>query len=187
MKKHELVFTVPFLLLLLLLSLFLESCIVSEGPVGPQGPEGPEGPVGPVGQGFEVVASFGPSNDYSEIFAFPNGAEVLSTDIVMAYLLWDVDSGTGDDIWQPLPVSVFFSDGELQYGFDHTLADVKLFLTGDTNLSTVGSGYTQEQVFRIAILPVDYLQSNDIDLGSMDEVMSAIGTGSLERISLGDD
>lgn len=176
MKKTAFLLTVPLL--------FFISCIESEGPVGPAGPVGPEGPPGPVGQGFEVQASFSESNDYSQIFEFPNNAEVLSTDIVMVYLLWDVDPGTGDDIWQPLPASVFFNDGEMQYAFDHTLADVKLFLTGDTDLSTVGPEYTQDQIFRIAILPVDYLQSNEIDISSMEAVMSAIGSNNLERITL---
>ncbi|MDR8389556.1 collagen-like protein [Aliifodinibius sp. S!AR15-10] len=171
-------------LLLPISFLFLTSCIVKEGPVGPRGPEGPQGPVGPVGQGFEVQTSFNRSNDYSQIFAFPNNAEVLPTDIVMVYLLWEVDSDTGNDVWQPMPVSVFFDDGELQYGFDHTLADVQLFLTGDTNLEAVGPEYTQDQIFRIAILPVDYLQNNKIDINSMEEVMSATGSSHLERIIL---
>lgn len=164
-----------------LLLLFLTSCIVNEGPTGP---EGPQGPAGPVGQAFEVEASFSQANDYSVIVDFPNGAEVLPTDIVMVYLLWDVDPETGNDVWQPLPVSVFFNDGELQYAFDHTLADVKLFLTGDTNLGAVGPEFTQDQIFRIAILPVDYLQNNKINPNSMGEVMNAIGPQNLKRIVL---
>lgn len=176
MKKPALLLTIPFL--------FLTSCIVREGPAGPRGPEGPQGPAGPVGQGFEVQTSFSQANDYSDIFVFPDDAEVLSTDIVMVYLLWEADPETGDDVWQPLPVSVFFDDGELQYAFDHTLADVKLFLTGDTDLAALGPEYTQDQIFRIAILPVDYLQTNKINSNSIEEVMSAIGAGSLKRITL---
>lgn len=175
----------PALLLLVAIPfLLLMSCEGPAGPVGPMGPTGPQGPSGPVGQGFEVQASFNQSNDYSEIFAFPNNAEVLPTDIVMVYLLWEVDSETGNDVWQPMPVSVFFNDGELQYAFDHTLADVKLFLTGDTDLSTVGPEYTQDQIFRIAILPVDYLQNNKININSMEEVMSAIGPDNMKRLNM---
>lgn len=172
------------LILLVIPLLFLTSCIVDEGPPGPPGPEGPQGPAGPVGQGFEVQTSFNRSNDYSTIFAFPNSAEVLPTDIVMVYLLWEVDPGTGNDVWQPLPVSIFFNDGELQYAFDHTLADVQLFLTGDKEPGTVGPEYTQDQIFRVAILPVDYLQNNKININSMEDVMSAIGFDNLKRITL---
>ena len=136
-----------------------------------------------IGQGFEVQASFTESNDYSQIFEFPAGIEVFSTDIVMAYLLWDVDPNTGNDIWQQLPVSVFFSDGELQYAFDHTLADIKLFLTGDTDLSTVSNDFTQDQIFRVVILPVEYVQSENVDLQSPGEVMQAVGEENILKLS----
>lgn len=153
--------------LILLLVLFV-SC------EGEQGPTGPEGPPGPVGQAFEVQANFNESNNYSAVFPFPDNIQVLETDIVAVYLLWEVNSETGNDVWQPLPVSVFFDDGELQYAFDHTVADVQLFLAGDTNLNALGGEYTQDQIFRVAILPVDYVESQKIDLSNMDEVMNAI-------------
>lgn len=158
-------------LIVLMLLLVAAGCESS----GPAGPVGPPGPAGPVGQAFEVEADFNSSNDYMQIFDFPGEVEVLQSDIVVVYLLWEVDSDTGNDVWQQLPVSIFFSNGEMQYAFDHTVADVKLFLTGDVDLSTVGPAYTQDQIFRVAILPVDYVQDNDIDLGNIDEVMSAVG------------
>lgn len=151
---------------------------------GEQGPVGPEGPPGPVGQAFEVQGSFNAGNDYTRIFEFPSNIEVLESDIVLAYLLWEVDANTGNDVWQQLPVSVFFNDGQLQYAFDHTFADVKLFLTGDTDLSTVGDEYTQDQIFRIAILPVDYVQGENIDLNNMDEVMGAVKMNKIQRVQL---
>lgn len=162
----------------LLSILFLVSCQGEPGPVGP------EGPPGPVGQAFEVEGSFSEGNDFSQIFAFPNNIEVLQSDIVAVYLLWDVDPDTGNDIWQPLPVSVFFDDGELQYAFDHTVADVQLFLTGDTDLSTVGDEYTQDQIFRVAILPVDYVEGNNINMNNIEEVMGAVKTENIQRIQL---
>lgn len=148
---------------------------------GQQGPAGPEGPPGPVGQAYEVQASFDESNDYSIISAFPDNIEVLESDIVMVYLLWEVDQETGNDVWQSLPVSVFFDDGELQYAFDHTIADVQLFLTGDKDLGTVGDEYTQNQIFRVAILPVDYVQSNKVNVNDMEEVMKAVDINKIER------
>lgn len=148
---------------------------------GEQGPAGPQGPPGPVGQAYEVEASFNESNNYTVFSEFPD-IEVLSTDVVMVYLLWEVDQNTGNDVWQPLPVSVYFDDGELQYAFDHTLADVKLFLTGDTDLSTVGDEYTQDQIFRVAILPVDYVQSNKVNINDMNEVMDVVGRENIQRL-----
>ena len=167
---------------LILAVLVMVSC---EGDPGPVGPEGPQGPSGPVGQAFEVEANFSESNDYTQFFEIPSSIEVLESDIIAVYLLWEVDENTGNDVWQPLPVSVFFDDGELQYAFDHTFADVKLFLTGDTNLGTVGDSYTQNQVFRVAVLPVDDVRANKLDLSNMDAVMKAVDKSKIKRIKLG--
>ena len=155
-----------------------------QGEPGPAGPPGPQGPAGPVGQAYEVQASFTDANNYMVFSTYPPEIEVLPTDIVAVYLLWEVDQNTGNDVWQPLPVSVFFSDGELQYAFDHTVADVKLFLTGDKALDTVGDGFTRDQIFRIAILPVDYIQSEKVDLANMQEVMRAVDQSSIPRLNL---
>ena len=169
----------------ILLSVFIfTSCIDSSGTVGPQGPAGPAGPAGPIGQAFEVEADFTEGNGYSQIFEMPSSVEIFTSDIVVVYLLWEVDGNTGNDVWQQLPVSVFFNDGQLQYAFDHTVADVKLFLTGDTDLSTVGDGYTLDQIFRVVVLPAEYVQENDLDMSNMEEVMSAVKKGEIQRITL---
>lgn len=161
---------------------FLASCELNSTEVGPPGPEGPSGPVG---QGFEVEANFTGSNNYAQIFSIPENIEVFDTDIVVAYLLFEVDQETGNDVWQQLPASFFFEDGELQYAFDHTISDVQLFLTGDTNLNTLGDEFTRNQIFRVAVLPVDYVSSSNIDLSNMDEVMGAVkDSENMDRIKL---
>lgn len=165
----------------IVLMFFVISCQGEMGPVGPQGPPGPAGQPGPVGQAYEVQATFNESNGYSVISVFPDNIEVLPTDIVVVYLLWDVDQNTGNDVWQPLPVSIFFEDGEMQYSFDHTVADVQLFLTGDKDLNTVGDEFTQDQIFRVAILPVDYVQANKVNINNMEEVMKAVDPKKIER------
>lgn len=162
---------------LILAALFFISC------EGPAGPPGEDGLPGPVGQAFELEGvDFNESNNYSQLFDIPTDIEVLDTDIVAVYLLWAIEEGTGNDVWQPLPVSYFFEDGELQYGFDHTWESVQLFLTGDTDLSTVDDEYTQNQVFRVAILPVDYVQTNKVDMTNMQEVMKAVDKSKVERL-----
>ncbi len=159
----------------LLAALFAVSC---QGPVGPPGPPGPPGPIG---QAFEVAADFNPGNNYSQIFAIPDEIVVYESDIVVVYLLWKVDEETGYDVWQPLPVSVFFSNGELQYAFDHTVADVRIFLTGDINLNTLGPAFTQNQIFRVVVLPAEYVQSNNINLQNMKAVMKAVSEKKIKR------
>lgn len=167
-----------------LLALFLfVSCDVNSSQ-GPRGPEGPPGPAGPVGQGFEVEADFNAGNGYSQFFAFPEEVEVLESDIVVVYWLFGVDEETGNDIWQQLPATVYFSDGEFQYAFDHTVEDVQLFLQGNIDFGTLGAGYTEDQIFRVAILPVDYVQSTNLNLSNMNEVMQAMGKNKFETLDL---
>lgn len=168
--------------LFFLASLFLISCEGDPGPMGPEGPQGPEGPPGFVGQAFEVEAYFEESNDYSEVFEIPQNIEIYETDIVAVYWLWDVDEEAGD-VWQPLPASVYFDDGsEMQYAFDHTAGDVQLFLYGNVDMSTVGEEYTQEQFFRVVVLPVEYVETNNVDMSNMQEVMKAVDESKVERL-----
>ncbi|WP_138431791.1 collagen-like protein [Fodinibius saliphilus] len=162
------------------LLLFVISCGGEEGPVGPEGPPGPSGKI------YEIETSFTESNNYTVFSTFPDDITVLESDIVMVYLLWEVDQETGNDVWQPLPVSVFFDNGEMQYAFDHTFTDAKLFLTGDVDLSTVGDEFTRNQIFRIAILPADYIQSNKVDMSNMEEVVNAIGSSNVKHLQLQD-
>jgi hypothetical protein len=168
--------------------LFLISCesstVRSDGRPGEQGPPGEDGLIG---QGFEVEANFTPSNEYSEQFFFvdvPGDLEVFDTDIVVVYWLFGVSEGAGNDIWQQLPATTFFEDGQFQYTFDHTLDDVQLFLQGNVDLDSLGSDFTENQVFRVAILPVEYVNSNDIDLSNMEQVMGAVKQQKFERIKI---
>lgn len=165
---------------LILLALVFVAC---EGPMGPPGEPGPAGD-NFIGQAFEIVdANFNESNGYGQVFEFPANAEVFDTDIVLVYWLYPFDQGTDDDVWQPLPASVFFEDGsEMQYAFDHTVFDVQLFLQGDLDLSTVGDGYTQEQIFKVVILPVDYVEENKVNLNNMKEVMKAVDESKVKRL-----
>lgn len=92
----------------------------------------------------------------------------------------DEDAG---DIWQPLPASIYFDDGsEMQYTFDHTEFDVQLLLYGNVDLSTVGDDYTQEQLFKVVVLPVEYVETNNVNLGNLQEVMKAVDKSKVERL-----
>lgn len=167
---------------LLLAALFFISCEGDPGPMGPDGPRGPQGPPGFVGQAFEVEAYFNESNDYREVFEIPPYIAIDNSDIVSVYWLWDEDEDVGD-VWQPLPASIYFEDGsEMQYSFDHSEFDVQLLLYGNTDLSTVGDDYTQQQFFKVVVLPVDYVETNKVDLSNMQEVMKAVDESKVERL-----
>jgi hypothetical protein len=155
MKK--ILFLIPVILL------FFNGCTT----VGPPGPPGPPGQDGLLAQIFEANVTFSRQNNFEALVEFPKNINVYDTDIVMAYILTGVDSGV--DIWEPLPQTLFFDDGTLLYGFNHTYADIVFFLDGTVNLLTLDPSFTDDIVFRIAIIPADF--AKDFDISNYNEVV----------------
>lgn len=156
----------------------LSSC---EGPVGPPGPPGApgsDGTNGILGQVFEVEAYFTSGNDYQYLVQIPQSIEVYESDVVMAYILVGVDDGI--DIWEPLPQTLFLGKEILLYGFDHTLFDVNLFLDGNVYLPGLDPSYTDEVVFRIAVIPADF--AAQIDVNKLDHVMKALNVQKVSKL-----
>ncbi|RZP11347.1 MAG: collagen-like protein [Flavobacteriales bacterium] len=122
---------------------------------GPAGPPGYDN----IGKVFEATINFNQDNDYSRLITFPSDIVVYESDVVMVYMLEDVVNGD-IDVWSQLPQTYFLNQGTLLYTFDHTFLDVNIFLDANFNLNTLGSNYTDNQVFRIAILPAEYGTSN---------------------------
>ncbi len=148
-----------FLLLAISTSIIFSSC---EGPQGPPGPPGFDN----LGQVFEANITFTEGNDYSRLVTYPSNVVVYESDAVLVYLLEDVVNGV--DVWSQLPQTYFLNQGTLLYTFDHTFLDVNIFLDTNFNLNTLGSDFTDDLIFRIAVLPAEYANA---DL-SMDELMS---------------
>ncbi|MDX5583693.1 MAG: collagen-like protein [Aureibaculum sp.] len=163
------------------LSLFLLCSVVMfmscEGPQGPPGFDGFDGANGLIGTIFEVEATFAPDG-YEYLVDIPVEIEVFDTDIVMAYVLSGVDNDL--DIWEPLPQTLFFGNEILLYGYDHTLADVRFFLDGTIDLNSLEALYTDNIVFRVAVIPAAFAES--IDVLNINEVMDAMQLKSVKRI-----
>ncbi|MDF9797754.1 hypothetical protein OKW21_003017 [Catalinimonas alkaloidigena] len=177
-------FTLPFFCALFC---FLSAC---DGPVGPEGPIGPQGPPGEdgldgvniLGSVFEIEGDFSSENEYGFGFEFPEDEiEVFESDVVLVYISWEQIEVTDEppiNIWRLLPQNAFLDGGTLQYNFDHTFVDVNIFLDGTVDLSTLGTEYTQDQIFRVVVLPADYSTSNarkDVDYSNYEEVIRTFG------------
>ncbi len=102
---------------------------------------------------FEVTESFTPSNNFSNLVAFPH--TIYASDMVLVYRLSGVSSGT--DIWKLLPETHYFNDGTLdfRYDFDFTKYDASIFMDGN-DLATVSNNYRLNQVLRIVIIPANF-------------------------------
>ncbi len=165
-----------------------------EGPIGPPGPPGLDGVNGQdginlLGQVIEIEGTFEDANDYSLFFEFPLTIEVFESDIVLVYILWgqteDAD-GLPVDIWRLLPQTRLLDQGILQYNYDHTFFDVSIFLESDFDLSTLLPGDTDNQVFRIAVMPADFLQGSRVNLSNIEVVMDMLNAeeSDIQRIVL---
>lgn len=173
----------------------LFSCTGPQGPPGFDGLDGRDGlngldGVNILGQVVEVEGTFSDANDYSIFFEFPESIEVFESDLVLVYLLFEsVDDPAGGapiDVWRLLPQTRILDQGLLQYNYDHTFLDVNIFLESDFDLSTLPAGDTDNQVFRIAVVPADFGTNGTIDVNNLDEVMGALKLdfNSIEKIGL---
>lgn len=164
------------------LILLIASCVGPEGPPGPPGFDGFDGNDGQdgvniLGTVLEIEGDFTFDNDYSIFFEFPQTVEVFESDIVLVYILWDqTEDNNGDpvDIWRLLPQTRILDQGLLQYNFDHTFLDVGIFLESDFDLSTLQPGDTDNQVFRIAILPADFGEGSKLNSSDLNAVMNSL-------------
>ena len=141
-----------------------------EGPVGPEGPIGPRGPQGEpgvniVGSVFEVITDLTAANNYGLLLNYQDefGLEVFPSDAVLVYVLWEtIEDSNGEplDIWRLLPQTIFLDDGLFQYNYEHTDIDVDIFLDGAYDFSTLPNVWTVDQVFRVVVVPADFVNGN---------------------------
>ncbi|GGW64436.1 hypothetical protein DFQ11_102113 [Winogradskyella epiphytica] len=160
-------------------AILLTSCTGEQGPPGFDGRDGQDGLNGVnfVGQSFERTIDFLPENNYEEYIVIPNSIELLDTDMTLAYILWEQDPNTGNDVWRLIPQIVYTDSGDqFQYNYDYSFDEVRLFIDAPNNvdLNTLSTGATLNQTFRIVILPVDFINSNNIDVTNYNQVIDYV-------------
>lgn len=127
---------------------FVQGC---EGPMGPQGPQGQDGGL-IASSAFELGnVNFTEENNYQVREDY--GFEIMPYDVVLVYILWETEEGK--DVWRLLPQSAYFAAGELQYNFDYTDENVRIFLDGEIDFATLDVSWLRDQVFRIVVVPAD--------------------------------
>ena len=160
-----------------LLSLIVVVFVSCEGEPGRDGLDGQDGTNGFVGQVFDKVVNFGTQDNFKITIDFPSDIEVFESDTVLIYRLAEVvkdNQGEDTDVWQLLPQNFFLDQGILQYNYEHTFFDFSILLDGNFDLTTLDNKFTQEQVFRIAVIPSDFLNSKDIDITNIQSVLPAM-------------
>jgi hypothetical protein len=164
--------TIKVILMVPILALFT-ACVFESTVPGRDGKDGDA----LLGSVFEVEGDFTPSNDWSLYYQFPASFEVYETDAVLVYILWDQVTdkfGKVQDVWRLLPQTVVLKEGILQYNFDYTVNDVEIFLGGTLDLRTLLPAESQDQIFRIVVLPADFAMYNSIDVTNFDLVLKSL-------------
>ena len=130
---------------------------------------------------FEVTTSFTSSNKYSSLVVFD--PPLYPSDSVLLYHLYDVVNG--QDVWKLMPQTYYFSDnGALDFNFDYTKFNAKIFLSANFNLNTLAASWTKNQTFRVVIIPDGF--AKNVNKNNIDAVMSALKVtkGEVKKINL---
>ncbi len=154
-----------------------------EGPQGPPGQPGAPGEDGLDGNlflptVFEIEGDFLSDNDFRLSYVFPSTIEVLESDIVLVYILWEqAESEDGEllDVWRLLPQTIVLNEGILQYNYDHTFTDVQIFLDGNIDFDSLLPVEALDQVFRIVVLPADFAANKVADIEDFNLMMKSLG------------
>lgn len=159
----------------LLIPFILFAAVLFQSCSGPRGPQGPAGKDGLIGQTFEVEkVNFNASNDWQLRQNYPANVEVLDSDVILVYILWDATTN-GQPIWRLLPQAIDMPRG-ITYNFDFTPSDYTLFIDAPqtVNLGTLSSNVTQNQTFRIVAIPSDFpkgrMSSGAVDFNDYESV-----------------
>ncbi|MGB7393341.1 MAG: collagen-like protein, partial [Pricia sp.] len=167
------------------LTLFIVSC---EGDPGPPGRDGLEGPQGPAGEGefarvFEVdgvdFVYIDEQNLYETILTFDDftSFDVQPNDGILVYQFdraVDFDNGNTENVWNLIPQSFFTEQGTVQFTSGYTATDVEILISGNFDLIDLDTGFTQDQIFRIVIVPGIAAEAK-MDKANIASVMSTFG------------
>lgn len=157
--------TITWMILLLAITL-LPAC------KGLDGKDGLDGDA-LLGSVFEIEGDFTSQNAWRLHFTFPNSIEVFESDVVLVYILWEQANNL--DVWRLLPQTIVLSEGILQYNYDYTLVKVQIFLDGTLDLNTLLPAESQNQVFRIVVLPADFALNLSLDVSNYNLVLKSLG------------
>ncbi|HCX22340.1 MAG TPA: hypothetical protein DHN29_10515 [Cytophagales bacterium] len=158
------------------------------GPAGPQGPQGPQGPAGSDGENAYVFewseVTFSAANNYEVILPYPDSFDGLASDVALVYFLWhtyETNDGELVEVWRQIPQTILTDDGALQYNYDFSMYDVRLFMDAEFPLDILGAIDTDNWIVRVVVVPGDFFNSGRINTADYDEVAKQLGLPDLSK------
>ena len=150
------------------------------GPPGPPGEDGLNGEDGLIGTVFEYEVDFtGP--EYEAFLGFPNDFTIYESDKMLVYILWDITEDDVD-IWRQVPQTILTDNGIFQYNFDFTFEDVRVFMESEFSFDLLTSADTDNQIFRVVVVPADFLESARFDFSDYETVTETFGFDKVMRV-----
>ena len=134
-----------------------------------------------IGSTFQEIITFTPQDGFAVEVVVPQGIPVFDSDVALVYISDPIRSAQEpSNVWEPLPRTLFFEGGgfvQFQYNFifdaQADIASIELFLEGD-DLNALNPDITDNQRFRIVIVPSEFAQNTKIDLSDFNAVQSAL-------------
>jgi hypothetical protein len=153
------------LLLAFISMIALQSCTVNDNQPAPVQTDNDT-----ISEVLEYTVSFNSGNSYKRLITF--NQPIYASDMVLVYHLYDVVNGA--DVWRQMPQTYYLGGAdELDYNFDFTKYDVNIFLGANFNLNTLSAAWTQNQTFRIVIVPGYFGNKKVIDYSNYNAVVKA--------------
>lgn len=117
-----------------------------------------------------VDFGYNPTDGYL-IYETLNPQIAHGSSIIMYRLSGTIDSST--PIWQPIPRTLYFPEGELDYDFDFTREDFTIYAGGTYDLNLTPN-FINNQTFRLVIIP-GYASNkmSNVDLSDYNAVIKA--------------
>lgn len=157
-------------------ALSFQACEGPEGPPGIDGLDGVDGVDGEDGGIFlstvlETSVNFSAENEYQVAF----GLEISEGDNLLIYVALGLDEEE-NVVWMPLPQTFFVEEGMVIYNYIFTKSYFSIFLDSSVPPADLDPSYTDNQYFRIVILPGAYAEpSARVDLTDYYAVMKWLG------------
>lgn len=125
---------------------------------------------------FEINQNTNFNNGNQYTISYTLNPRIYTSDVVLLYRLDGQDSNN-NDIWVPLPKTYYSQNGidEIDYSFDFSVSEIFIYL-GFTNGDTLTPQFTNNQVFRVVIIPGYFSGArlaNPVDLSDYNAVIEA--------------
>jgi len=92
------------------------------------------------------------NGNYAEVLYDFGDSPLIESDVVLVYRLSDASTNT-TDVWELIPRTIYLEGtDELDYDFNFTRNDLLLYMDATFALADAPA-YTQNQVFRVVIIP----------------------------------